>query len=103
MTSGCGHSGLINTGKALQKVIDAPVYSIVGGFHLWRASSNVINQTANWLQDSGLELMMGGHCTGIAAAESIASQLGIPRSNVSHAAIGSVITKDLKIIRSSVE
>ena len=103
MTSGCGHSGLINTGKVLQKVTDAPVYSIVGGFHLWRASSNVINQTANWLQDSGLELMMGGHCTGIAAAESIASQLGIPRSNVSHAAIGSVITKDLKIIRSSVE
>jgi hypothetical protein len=50
-----------------------------------------------------LGLMMGGHCTGIAAAETIASQLNLSRSQISHAAIGSVITPDLKIIRSSVE
>jgi hypothetical protein len=47
--------------------------------------------------------MMGGHCTGIAAAETIASQLKLPRSQISHAAIGSVITPELTIIRSSVE
>jgi 7,8-dihydropterin-6-yl-methyl-4-(beta-D-ribofuranosyl)aminobenzene 5'-phosphate synthase len=103
MTSGCGHSGLINTGKVLQSIKDEPIYSIVGGFHLWQAGIETLDRTANWLEEQGLGLMMGGHCTGIAAAETIASQLKLPRSQISHAAIGSVITPELTIIRSSVE
>ena len=103
MTSGCGHSGLINTGKVLQSIKDAPIYSIVGGFHLWQAGNETLDRSANWLEEQGLGLMMGGHCTGIAAAETIASQLKLPRSQISHAAIGSVITPELTIIRSSVE
>ena len=103
MTSGCGHSGLINTGKVLQSIEDEPIYSIVGGFHLWQADSETLNRTASWLGERGLGLMMGGHCTGIAAAETIASQLQLPRSQISHAAIGSVITPELTIVRSSVE
>ena len=46
---------------------------------------------------------MGGHCTGIYAANTIASIAGIERENLSHTAIGSVLTKELSIIRSSVE
>ena len=103
MTSGCGHSGLINTGKVLQGIKDEPIYSIVGGFHLWQADSETLNRTASWLGERGLGLMMGGHCTGIAAAETIASQLQLSRSQISHAAIGSVITPELTIVRSSVE
>ena len=103
MTSGCGHSGLMNTGKVLQSIKDEPIYSIVGGFHLWQADNETLDRTANWLEEQGLGLMMGGHCTGIAAAETIASQLQLPRSHISHAAIGSVITPELTIIRSSVE
>ena len=103
MTSGCGHSGLINTGKVLKAIEDAPIYSIVGGFHLWQADAQTLDRTADWLERSGLGLMMGGHCTGIAAAETIADRLNLPRSQISHAAIGSVITPDLKIVRSSVE
>lgn len=103
LTSGCGHSGLINTGKVLQSIKDEPIYSIVGGFHLWQADSETLNRTASWLGERGLGLMMGGHCTGIAAAETIASQLQLPRSQISHAAIGSVITPELTIVRSSVE
>ena len=103
MTSGCGHSGLINTGKVLQAIKDGPIYSIVGGFHLWQADNETLDRTASWLEEQGLGLMMGGHCTGIAAAETIASQLQLPRSHISHAAIGSVITPELTIIRSSVE
>ena len=103
MTSGCGHSGLINTGKVLQSIEDEPIYSIVGGFHLWQADTETLNHTATWLEEHGLGLMMGGHCTGIAATETIASHLELPRSKISHAAIGSVITPELNIIRSSVE
>ncbi len=103
MTSGCGHSGLMNTGTVLQSIKEEPVYSIVGGFHLWRADQKTLDKTALWLKKAGLELMMGGHCTGIAAAETIASKLRLQRSHISHAAVGSVITKDLNLIRSSIE
>lgn len=50
-----------------------------------------------------MKKFMGGHCTGIHAATTIAQIIGIERQNLSHTAIGSVLTKDLKIIRSSVE
>ena len=103
MTSGCGHAGLMNTGEALKKIKDAPIYSIMGGFHLWKAENSTLDETARWLQKAGLAMMMGGHCTGIAAAETIASTLRLPRSQISHAAVGSVITPELQIIRSSVE
>jgi len=103
MTSGCGHAGLMNTGEALKKIKDAPIYSIMGGFHLWQAENSTLDKTARWLQKAGLTMMMGGHCTGIAAAENIASTLRLPRPHISHAAVGSVITPELKIIRSSVE
>ena len=48
-------------------------------------------------------MVIGQGSAGIAAAETIASQLKLPRSQISHAAIGSVITPELTIIRSSVE
>ena len=103
MTSGCGHSGLMNTGEALQNIKPEPVYSILGGFHLWKADKTILDETALWLKSAGLDLMVGGHCTGIGAAETIAAQLEIPRSRISHAAVGSIISPDLRIIRSSVE
>ena len=63
----------------------------------------MIDKTANWLKDNGMTKFMGGHCTGIYAAERVADLIGISRENLSHTAIGSVLSKDLNIIRSSVE
>ena len=103
MMSGCGHSGIINTAQKLQSIKDVPVYGAIGGFHLFKANDETINSTANWLKDNGMEKFMGGHCTGIHAATTIAQIIGIERQNLSHTAVGSVLTKDLKIIRSSVE
>ena len=103
MMSGCGHSGIINTAKKLQEIKDVPVYGAIGGFHLFQADDNTIIKTANWLKNNGMTKFMGGHCTGIYAAETIAEIIGISRQNLSHTAIGSVLTKDLEIIRSSVE
>ena len=103
MMSGCGHSGIINTAMKLQSIKNEPVYGAIGGFHLFKASDNTISTTANWLKDNGLTKFMGGHCTGIYAAETIADIIGITRENLSHTAIGSVLTKELRIIRSSIE
>ena len=103
MMSGCGHSGIINTAKKLQSIQNVPIYGALGGFHLFKATDQVIDKTANWLKDHGMTKFMGGHCTGIYAAERVADIIGISRENLSHTAIGSVLTKDLNIIRSSVE
>ena len=103
MMSGCGHSGIINTAKKLQSIDNIPVYGAIGGFHLFKASDQLIDKTANWLKNQGMTKFMGGHCTGIYAAERVADIIGISRENLSHTAIGSVLTKDLMIQRSSVE
>ena len=103
MMSGCGHSGIMNTTEILQSIAQEPIYAAVGGFHLWQAEDAVIDETAQWLQEKGMKKFMGGHCTGIRAAIRIADIIGIERDNLSHTAIGSVLTQDLEIIRSSVE
>ena len=103
MMSGCGHAGIINTGEALRGIKDRPIYAAIGGFHLWLAEDEVVNRTAKWLGEAGLEKFLGGHCTGIHATNQISELLGLERHEISHTAVGSVLTRDLNIIRSSVE
>jgi 7,8-dihydropterin-6-yl-methyl-4-(beta-D-ribofuranosyl)aminobenzene 5'-phosphate synthase len=79
MMSGCGHSGIINTAKKLQSIHNVPIYGAIGGFHLFQASDDVIDKTALWLKNAGMEKFMGGHCTGIYAAERVADMIGIRR------------------------
>ena len=103
MMSGCGHAGMINTAHKFNKIYDRDVVGAIGGFHLFRSSDEVINKTGEALKEFGLRQLVGGHCTGIHEARKIADIANIQQSNLSHGAIGTVVTKDLKIIRSSVE
>ena len=103
MMSGCGHAGMMNTAHKFQTIDDNDVYGAIGGFHLYRSSDDDISKTAQSLKEFGLKQLVGGHCTGIHAARKIADIASISRDNLSHGAIGTVITKDLRILRSSVE
>ena len=103
MMSGCGHAGMINTAHKFNKIYDRDVVGAIGGFHLFRSSDEVITKTGEALKEFGLRQLVGGHCTGIHEARKIADIANIHQSNLSHGAIGTVVTKDLKIIRSSVE
>ena len=104
MMSGCGHSGIINSGENLKTIKSVPICMVlIGGFHLWRASNQVLADTSTWLKIQGLKKFMGGHCTGIQSAITISDFIGIPKENLSHTAVGNKLTKDLQIIRSSVE
>ena len=103
MMSGCGHAGMMNTAHKFQTIDDNDVYGAIGGFHLYRSSDDDISETAYSLKEFGLKQLIGGHCTGINAARKIADIASISRDNLSHGAIGTVITKDLRILRSSVE
>ena len=103
MMSGCGHAGMMNTAHKFQTIDDNNIYGAIGGFHLYRSSDDDISKTAHSLKEFGLKQLVGGHCTGIHAARKIADIASISRDNLSHGAIGTVITKDLRILRSSVE
>ena len=103
MMSGCGHAGMINTAHKFNKINNQDVIGAIGGFHLFRSSDEVISKTGKALKDFGLKQLVGGHCTGINAARTIADIASISKDNLSHGAIGTVVTKNLKIIRSSVE
>ena len=103
MMSGCGHSGMMNTAHKFQQIEKRDIYGAIGGFHLFKSSDEVISKTASSLKSFGLKQLVGGHCTGIHAARKIADIASITRNNLSHGAIGTVVTKDLKILRSSVE
>ena len=95
MMSGCGHAGMINTAHKFNKINNQDVIGAIGGFHLFRSSDEVINKTGKALKDFGLKQLVGGHCTGIHEARKIADIVEIQQSNLSHGAIGTVITKDL--------
>ena len=103
MMSGCGHAGMMNTAHKFQAIDDNDIYGAIGGFHLYRSSDDDISKTAYSLKEFGLNQLIGGHCTGIHAARKIADIASISRDNLSHGAIGTVVTKDLRILRSSVE
>ena len=103
MMSGCGHAGMMNTAHKFQQIENKDVYGAIGGFHLFRSTELEISKTAKSLKKFGLKQLVGGHCTGIHAARTIADIASISKDNLSHGAIGTVVTKNLKILRSSVE
>ena len=94
---------LLPLAHKFQQIEKRDIYGAIGGFHLFRSSDEVISNTASSLKSFGLKQLVGGHCTGIHEARKIADIANISDSNLSHGAIGTVVTKDLKIIRSSVE
>ena len=68
MFTGCSHAGVVNAsthaaelgrlGKA------APLYAVMGGFHLADAQPEQIEATARDLKGLGAKVLLAGHCTG---------------------------------------
>ena len=75
LLSGCGHAGIVNTVTHTQASITAaPLHAAVGGFHLHKAQNSHLEWTANALQDAGLEVFAGAHCTGRRAIAQMGQQ-----------------------------
>ena len=103
LISGCGHSGIINAASSLRAKDHSAVHSAIGGFHLFRASDEVIDWTAEKLKEFGTERLIGAHCTGIQATQRLADILGLPRTATSTGAVGTRIDSKLNIIPASIE
>jgi 7,8-dihydropterin-6-yl-methyl-4-(beta-D-ribofuranosyl)aminobenzene 5'-phosphate synthase len=89
LISGCGHAGIINTlTMARGEFPNAPVYAVLGGFHLFPATDTQLDWTADKLKDFGTSYLLGAHCTGIESVYRIRQRLGLPRGSAVVAAVG---------------
>lgn len=89
LISGCGHAGVINTITLAEKEFPGePVYALVGGFHLFNASDQQLDWTADKLKGFGVSYLVGAHCTGIEAVYRIRQRLNLPRQSAVVGAVG---------------
>lgn len=66
---GCGHSGLINTLREVQRLFNRPILAVMGGSHLAPANEERLNRTIQALQDEfpDIQSYRLNHCTGYKA------------------------------------
>lgn len=89
MITGCGHAGVVNILTFAEREFpDIPVYAIVGGLHLFPATDQQIDWTADKLKDFKLSYLVGAHCTGINSVYQIRQHLGLPRQSAVVGAVG---------------
>jgi 7,8-dihydropterin-6-yl-methyl-4-(beta-D-ribofuranosyl)aminobenzene 5'-phosphate synthase len=89
MVTGCGHAGVINILTFAEREFPkTPVYAVVGGVHLFPATDQQIDWTADKLKGFGLSYLVGAHCTGIESVYQIRQHLGLPRKSAVVGAVG---------------
>jgi 7,8-dihydropterin-6-yl-methyl-4-(beta-D-ribofuranosyl)aminobenzene 5'-phosphate synthase len=89
MITGCGHAGVINILTFAEKEFPGtPVYAVVGGLHLFPATDQQIDWTADQLKGFGLSYLVGAHCTGIESVYQIRQRLGLGRQSAVVGAVG---------------
>jgi 7,8-dihydropterin-6-yl-methyl-4-(beta-D-ribofuranosyl)aminobenzene 5'-phosphate synthase len=75
--TGCCHSGLVNTLDYISDLSKGTsVDTVMGGFHLLKASKERLNATCDYLFDAGIRRIVPCHCTGDAAVESLEKRFG---------------------------
>jgi 7,8-dihydropterin-6-yl-methyl-4-(beta-D-ribofuranosyl)aminobenzene 5'-phosphate synthase len=75
VVSGCAHRGIVNTLRQAQKITGKePVYAVVGGTHLFRASEERIEKTIADLKEMGVQKLGVSHCTGFRASARLAQE-----------------------------
>lgn len=72
---GCNHSGIINTVSYCSQLTKLPITLVAGGTHLVAAGPERMAATIEYLKKRGIKLM-GFHCTGDKASETLAAALG---------------------------
>lgn len=88
IVTGCAHAGIANiVDYARQVVRPARIHALIGGIHLFRASDEVVRWTAARLGESGIDNVVGAHCTGVETVYQFRTLLGLDRR---HAVVGAV-------------
>ena len=93
VVTGCGHAGIVNIlTYATSKYADEPVYGVVGGLHLFPASDQQVDWTADEFKQFKVANLMGAHCTGIEAVYRLRDRAGMTRKTAVVGTVGSTFT-----------
>jgi 7,8-dihydropterin-6-yl-methyl-4-(beta-D-ribofuranosyl)aminobenzene 5'-phosphate synthase len=75
--AGCAHRGIINTLLYARELTgEDRIHSVIGGFHLHRASEEQRELTIAALKDMDIQRLSGCHCTGLPTAARMAQEFG---------------------------
>jgi 7,8-dihydropterin-6-yl-methyl-4-(beta-D-ribofuranosyl)aminobenzene 5'-phosphate synthase len=74
--TGCSHAGVVNASRhSVELGKGAPLYGVMGGFHLADAEPQTIESTVADLKELDPKVLLTGHCTGWRAKFAIQSQM----------------------------
>lgn len=62
--TGCAHPGIIRILEAAQKKLQAPIYLVLGGFHLFRKNCSIIEEIVDTFQALHVAKAAPCHCSG---------------------------------------
>jgi len=95
LLTGCGHAGIINTLQYARNFIrPAPVVAAIGGFHLFTATDELLDWTADKLKEFQTAQILGAHCTGIESVYRLRQRMGLNRRTCNVGTVGA--TFDLR-------
>jgi 7,8-dihydropterin-6-yl-methyl-4-(beta-D-ribofuranosyl)aminobenzene 5'-phosphate synthase len=90
VVTGCGHAGIVNILTFAQTQFpDRSVFAVVGGLHLFPASDEQLNWTADKLREFKVANLLGAHCTGLEAVYRIRERAGLSRKTAVVGSVGS--------------
>lgn len=73
----CSHAGVINVmTHARECLADAPLYGVLGGFHLAGGNERIIPQTVDAMRAFEVKTIGAAHCTGWRAVNALAAAFG---------------------------
>ncbi len=64
IVAGCAHPGIVEIVAKASTLFDAPVYGVIGGFHLMHSSMSKVKACAEQLKQAGVSMVAPTHCTG---------------------------------------
>ena len=73
----CSHAGVVNVMTHARECLpEAPLYGVLGGFHLSGSNERVIPETVEAMRAFDLKTIAAAHCTGWRAVSALAAAFG---------------------------
>lgn len=89
--TGCAHPGIVQLLETVKKRLEAPIYLVLGGFHLFRKNRKFVDKIVDAFQALRVEKAAPCHCSGDAA---IAQFQEAYQDRFCHIGTGTVLTLD---------
>jgi 7,8-dihydropterin-6-yl-methyl-4-(beta-D-ribofuranosyl)aminobenzene 5'-phosphate synthase len=76
IVTGCSHPGIVNILKLSKKILDKPIYLVLGGFHLLDKSDAELQKVLEGFKELKVEKCGATHCTGEKAIAMLKNSFG---------------------------